>query len=101
MAVTVVSSPPVSPAVISASHPVTIEVSSNMYGAANVTQFRFVAETVALLNLGKKFTVVSQLPNRGFFDMSDTFKTLLYLNQEAHPGGTPLPQIATAKQMDD
>jgi hypothetical protein len=47
MAVTVASNPPVSPNVISASYPAIIELTSTVYGTANITQFRYVAEISA------------------------------------------------------
>lgn len=105
MAVSVVSSPPVSPFVLSASYPAIIELSSTSYGAANVTQFRYVAEVTALLDLGVKYTIpASAYVSDGFFDVHELFKLLLGIGANQWNGGAtgtvPITQLATALQQD-
>lgn len=88
MAVSVIATPPVAPAIISASHPALILMVSDVYGPANITQFRFVAAITSTgYDLGKKFTIVSVDPNQGEFDLSETFKTIIFLRPEQYALG--------------
>ena len=82
MAVTVVSNPLVSPNVISVSYPAIIELTSTIYGTANVTQFRYVAEVTASGSaIGSKYTVpVAPSASNGYFDVSELFKLALKLS---------------------
>jgi len=82
MAVTVTSNPPVSPNVISASYPAIIEMTSTVYGTANVTQFRYLAEVTASGSaIGSKYTVpVAPSASNGYFDVSELFKLALKLS---------------------
>ena len=90
MAVTVVSSPPVSPFVLSASYPAIIEMSSTVYGNPGITQFRYVAEVTAIIDLGVKRTVPSVATlTTGFFDVRELFKLLLLISPTEW-GGTSL-----------
>jgi len=80
MAVTVVSNPVLSPSLLSASYPAIIELSSDKYGTANITQFRYVAEVTALSVIGTKYTVpIDGVSSAGFFDVHELFKTILRL----------------------
>ena len=104
MAVTVVSSPPVSPFVLSASYPAVIEMTSNVYGGAGITQFRYVAEVTAIIDLGVKYTVPAVASiSTGYFDVHELFKLLLFLRPEQYDAGTfdgdPLTQITTPIQQ--
>ena len=104
MAVSVVSNPPVSPFVLSASYPAVIEMSSTIYGTAGITQFRYVAEVTALIDLGTKTTVPSVASSStGYFDVHELFKLLLLLRPEQWLGasfdGDPLTQITTPLQQ--
>lgn len=83
MAVTVIANPTVSPAVISASYPAIIEMTSNIYGTANVTQFRYLAEVTAGGSaIGSKYTVpIEGTASNGFFDVSELFKLALKLSR--------------------
>lgn len=104
MAVTVVSSPPVSPFVISTSYPAVIEMTSNIYGGAGITQFRYKAEVTAIVDLGVKYTVPSVATlSTGYFDVHDLFKLLLFLRPEEYDGGSfdgdPITQITAPLQQ--
>lgn len=103
MAVTVVSNPPVSPFVLSASYPAVLEMSSTIYGTAGITQFRYVAEVTALINLGTKYTVPSVASSStGFFDVKELFKLVLLLSENQYPPSAspgPLTQITAPIQQ--
>lgn len=103
MAVSVVSSPPVQPFVLSASYPAIIEMSSNIYGTAGITQFRYVAEVTSLVDLGTKYTVPSiAFSSTGYFDVHELFKLVLLLSENQHPPAAspgPLTQITAPIQQ--
>lgn len=106
MAVSVVSSPPVSPFVLSPSYPTVIEVASTVYGGAGITQFRYVAEVTGLIDLGIKYTVPSDpFTDNGFFDVADLFKLLLILGENQWNGGSagtdPITQISAPLQQEN
>ena len=104
MAVSVVSNPPVSPFVLSASYPAIIELSSNVYGTAGITQFRYVAEVTAVVDLGVKYTVPSEaFSSTGVFDVHELFKLMLLLDHGVWNGGSlggdPITQITAPIQQ--
>lgn len=100
MAVTIVSHPPYSPTLISASHPAVFKLSSNIYGTANVTQFRFLAEIVGgLIPLGTKYTVVSEDPNIGYIDIANTMREILLLSEESTTAGEELTKLTVPKRQ--
>lgn len=106
MAVSVISNPPVSPNVISASYPSVIEMTSTIYGTANVTQFRYLAEvTAAGSAIGSKYTVPTDATaSNGVFDVFQLFKLAIKLSRFQY-GSTvneitkalwPIPQAEAA-----
>jgi hypothetical protein len=104
MAVTVISQPLLTPNVISASYPAVFKLSSNIYGTANVTQFRFLAEIVSGADdLGTKFTVVSEDPNIGYIDVANTLRELLHLEPWQEGGAVDdwLTEITSYKRQGD
>jgi len=96
MAVTVVSNPSVSPNVISVSYPAVIELTSTIYGTANVTQFRYVAEVTAGGSaVGTKYTVpIDGTASNGFFDVSELFKLAVKLSRLAYGKTTEITKEA-------
>jgi hypothetical protein len=98
MAVTVASNPPVSPNVISVSYPAIIELTSTIYGTANVTQFRYVAEVTAGGSaIGTKYTVpVDPTASNGFFDVSELFKLAIKLGHLAYGKTTEITKESWA-----
>lgn len=81
MAVSVIANPVVYPEVISCSYPQIIEMTSTVYGAVGVSQFRYVAEVTTSGLVGKKYTVPTDpTASNGVFDMSEIFKLLLKLS---------------------
>lgn len=101
MAVSVLAVPPTSPTIISASYSAVYKLSSNVYGTAGVTQFRFLAEIVAgPIDLGSKYTVVSESPNVGYIDMANTFRELIALSAFQYQSVLTLPSI-TIPEGDD
>ena len=97
MAVTIVSNPPQTPTIISASRPAIIKLTSDKYGTAGVTQFRYLATIVAgAVDLGTKYTVVSESPNIGYIDCANTFREMIALSEDVYNApGSPLPKITT------
>ncbi len=101
MAVTIVSEPPVNPAFTALNDEFLITVTSSVYGTAGVTQHRFRADTIALVNLGTRYTVAYQeSPDRAVFDMIDVFKTLLWLGTQDWGNNVDIPQITTVRQLE-
>ena len=98
MAVTVTSNPPVSPNVISVSYPAIIEMTSTVYGTANVTQFRYLAEVTAGGSaVGSKYTVpVAPSASNGYFDVSELFKLALKLSHLAYGKTTEITKESWA-----
>ena len=86
MAVTVIANPQVSPNVISVSYPAIIEMTSTIYGTANVTQFRYVAEVTAGGSaIGTKYTVPTDgTASNGTFDVKELFKLAIKLSHLAY-----------------
>lgn len=104
MAVSVVSSPPVSPFVLSASYPAIIEMSSTVWGGSGITQFRYVAEVSGLIALGTKYTVPSvAYSSTGYFDIKELAKLLLDLSAYQWNGGAtgtvPITQLTSSLQQ--
>jgi len=94
MAVTVITNPSISPNVISASYPAILEMTSNIYGTANVTQFRYVAEVAYLSALGTKYTVPTDpTASNGTFDVSELFKIVLKLSRYQWATTTDITKI--------
>jgi hypothetical protein len=104
MAVTVTSNPPVSPNVISASYPAVITLTSTVYGTANITQFRYVAEISAAGSpVGTKYTVPDNpTTSLGRFDVSEIFKLALTLGILAYGKTSEITrENLPRKQSDD
>jgi len=102
MAVTVISAPPVSPALTTVDDAFLITVSSSVYGTAGITQHRFRADVAAILNLGTRYTVVnSSVAPQGTFDFCDLFKTLIFLSPYQWSTLLPITQTSGAIQLND
>jgi len=103
MAVTVTSNPPVSPNVISVSYPAIIKMTSTVYGTANVTQFRYLAEVTASGSaVGTKYTVpVAPSGSIGYFDVSELFKLALKLGILAYGKTTEITKEVLPRKQSE
>jgi len=94
MAVSIISNPVVYPEVISCSFPQVIEMTSTIYGTANVTQFRYKAEINTSVAIATKYTVPTDpTASNGVFDLSEIFKLLLKLSHLEYGGSDEITKI--------
>ena len=81
MAVTLVSSPPTTPSLWSCSYDGIIKLTSDKYGTANVTQFRYVITVTGLAAVATKYTVPDgSSGSTAYINIKDLFQTLFQLS---------------------
>jgi hypothetical protein len=103
MAVSLVSSPSVSPTWTAVDDGFVLVVNSTTFGTAGVTQHRFRAQVASVFGIaGDRYTIVTNTATKnGSFDLADMFKTVLLLSPNSYSLGIPLTQMIIVDQQAD